>query len=267
MGALAAFILVWVRTSSLMLATPWVFGQRGVPALARLGLGGLVAALLWPVAVGPAERWLQQAAATSGQGWTAWAAAVGAEAVAGLVMAFGVNTLFSAVLLAGQLVDLPMGFSVVNVIDPTLEEQAPLIGQFHMILATLVFFGVGGHHALLTALAESLRLLPPGAIASRGELLDAALGAYSQAFVLGLRIAAPVMAAMFVADVALAVVARAVPQMNVFVVGFPVKILLGFAALLVAMPAVVAWFGGTLGQGGPGWELVARLVQSLKPIR
>lgn len=265
MEALAAFGLIWVRTSTLLFAARPVFGQPGVPGLVRLGLSALVALLLVPLAVSAPGLQVPGAAPGGGPVWAAWAYAVGREVAAGLVMAFGVNALFGAVLLAGQLVDLPMGFSVVNVVDPTMGEETPLIGQFQMLLATLVFFGVNGHHEMLRALAESLRLVPPGTGSAGAGLLDGAVGAFAGAFVLGVRLAAPVMAALFLADVALAVVARAVPQLNVFVVGFPAKILLGFAVMLLALPAFIGVLADTFGRDGELWAWVLRMMQGLTP--
>ncbi|MBE3598009.1 MAG: flagellar biosynthetic protein FliR [Limnochordaceae bacterium] len=273
MGSVAAFVLVWVRTSTLVLVARPVFGQPGVPALARLGLSAVLAWLLLPLVPIAPEAILQGlaaptgAAAGSGLGpaWAGWAYALAREAVVGAVMAFGINTVFAAIMLAGQLVDLPMGFSVVNVIDPTMGQEVPLIGQFQMLLATLVFFGVNGHHEMIRALAQSLRLVPPGAMAASGELLDATLDTFAQAFLLGIRLGAPVMAALFLSDVALAVVARAVPQLNVFVVGFPVKIVLGFVAILLALPAFTGVLSGIFGKGGGMWEWVSRMVSGLAP--
>ncbi|HEY8497784.1 MAG TPA: flagellar biosynthetic protein FliR, partial [Limnochordales bacterium] len=252
MEGLAAFGLIWVRTSTLFFAARPVFAQPGVPGLVRLGLSGIVALLLVPLVRAGAGTLLPGAGA-AGPVWAAWAYAVAKEVAAGLVMAFGVNALMGAALVAGQLVDLPMGFSVVNVVDPTMGEEIPLIGQFQMLLATLIFFGVDGHHEMLRALAESLRLVPPGAGAASGRLLEGALGAFAAAFVLGVRLAAPMMGALFLADVALAVVARAVPQLNVFVVGFPAKILLGFAVLLLALPAAIRLMGDAFGPNGELW--------------
>lgn len=263
MDALAAFGLIWVRTSTLFFAARPVFGQPGVPALARLGLSGIVALLLVPLAVTAPGLQVPGATPAGGPAWAAWAYAVGREVAAGLVMAFGINALFGAVLLAGQLVDLPMGFSVVNVVDPTLGQETPLIGQFQMLMATLVFFGVNGHHEMIRALAESLRLVPPGTGAAGAGLLDGAVGAFAGTFVLGVRLAAPVMGALFLADVALAVVARAVPQLNVFVVGFPTKILLGFAVMLLALPALIGVLAGTFGPDGELWAWVLRMMQGL----
>ena len=262
--SLATLVLIWVRTSTLFTAARPLFGLPGVPGLVRLGLSALVALMLWPQAAPPAQGPPAGGEDFGGPAWAVWAAAIGREVAVGLVMAFGVEALFGAVWLAGQLVDLPMGFSVVNVIDPTLQQETPLVGQFYLLLTTLVLFAVNGHHELIRALMESVRVLPPGQPGFFPAVTDGAVAAFARAFVLGLRMAAPVMAAMFLADVALAVVARAVPQLNVFVVGFPVKLLLGFAALLLALPGVVSAAVSTFGQGGMAWDLVGQLVQALR---
>lgn len=266
MGALAAFVLLWVRTSTLVFAARPVFGQPGVPAIVRLGLSGAMALLLLPLAGTSPASASPGPSAGSDAVWAAWAYAIGREVVVGLVMAFGINVLFGAIMLAGQLVDLPMGFSVVNVVDPTMGQEVPLVAQFQALLATLVFFGVNGHHEMVRSLADSLRLVPLGAASAGGMLLDGAVHAFTGAFVMGIRLGAPVMAALFLADVALALVARAVPQLNVFVVGFPAKIPLGFAAILLALPAFVALLAGTFGSGGGVWEWIGRMLKGLGPV-
>ena len=257
---LADLALTWVRVSTLFLAARHVFGLPGVPGLTRLGLSGLVAALLASL-LPPSQPAALPAPVGQGPGWAAWALAVGQEVGVGLVMAFGVEAMFAAVLVAGQLVDLPMGLSVVNVIDPTLQQETPLIGQFYLLLATLIFFAIDGHHQLILALAESLRRLPPGQAGLSAAAAESAVAAVSQAFLLGLRMAMPVVAALFLADVALAVVARAVPQLNVFVVGFPVKLVLGLAVLWLALPGLAGAVEGLFGEGGVAWDAVGRLLR------
>lgn len=273
--SLALLALAWVRISTLVAAARSVFGWAGLPPLARLGLSAGLALLVWPQlstgrqAAGlllSAQSATNAPAAAGGQApvaWAVWAAALAGEVAVGLAMAFGVEAIMAAAMLAGQLADLPMGFSVANVVDPTLQQEVPLLGQFYGLVAVAVLFGVNGHHEILRALVESLRVVPPGQLAFHPQLVEAAVGQLGRAFVLGLRMGAPVLGVLFLTDVALAVVARAVPQLNLFVVGFPVKLGLGLAMVMLALPAVVSLAAAALGPGGMLWEGVAGLVWAM----
>ena len=117
--------------------------------------------------------------------------------------------------------------------------------------------------AAARALVESLRVVPPGQLVFHPQLVEAAVGQLGRAFLLGLRMGAPVLGVLFLTDVALAVVARAVPQLNLFVVGFPVKLGLGLAMVMLALPAVVSLAAAALGRGGMLWEGVAGLVWAM----
>lgn len=172
----------------------------------------------------------------------------------GLIVAMVVG----AVYFAGQLLDVPVGFSMVNVIDPQTGEQTPLLAQFHFVLAILILFIVNGHHTLLLALAHSFALIPVGEVGTIGSSVDVFIKSFGKIFALGLRIALPVIGALFVTDVALGIVARAVPQINVFFVGFPLKIGLGVALLLVVLPVYVVFVAGLF---GPSGEMASSLME------
>lgn len=245
------FLPVFVRVTSFLFAVP-LWG-RGVPPLARIGLGGTMALLLSPVVQ----------AAPAGLGMEAFLLIGVVEALVGLALGVVVTTILMAVYLAGQLIDVPMGFGMVNVMDPQFGEEVPIVAQFQFIVAVLVFFLIDGHHGLFRSLAQSFVVVPVGGAAVSEGLAGAAVEIVRSMFLLGLRIALPVVSALFLTDVALGIVARAVPQINVFFVGFPLKVALGTLLLVVAMPAFVMFVGRTLGASGELGRLLGLMMRAL----
>src|SRR5690554_3397434 len=215
---LQQFLFVLMRVTAMLMALP-LFGGPGVPVHLKVGLGALTALLLLPV-VDPAP-----AVAHLGD----LLVIIAQEVFVGLSMGFVVALMFFALQVAGHLMDMPIGFGMVNVLDPHFGGQIPILGQFYNALATLIFFTINGHHGLLRALAASYNVIPLGGAAWHGGLVAVIVQAVGGMFALGVRIAAPVIAAAFLTDVALGIVSRAVPQINVFITGYPIKIAVGIA--------------------------------------
>lgn len=246
------FLIIFIRTSGLLAAMP-LFGGAGVPIHVRAGLAALVAMVLFPVVpLGPAPVEPVALVLLAAQ-----------ELAVGLAIGFIVALFMYALQVAGQLVDVPIGFGMVNVLDPNFGGQIPIMGQFFNVLAVLLFFVVNGHHVVLRALADSYREIPVGTAAWDGSVLEAALGAVSAAFLLGVRIALPVMAVTLLTDVALGIVNRAVPQINVFITGYPLKIFLGVLVTAVALPIYVTLLAALFGDGGEMARWLWRFLSAL----
>ncbi|MEC9381189.1 MAG: flagellar biosynthetic protein FliR, partial [Candidatus Latescibacterota bacterium] len=154
----------------------------------------------------------------------------------GVVMGFVVLLLFVAIQFAGQLAGLQMGFGIVNVIDPQSSNQLSIMGQFLNILAILLLLSLNGHHTILTGLVTSFETIPLGGVVLKAGLMQKMIAITAEVFIIGVKIAAPIMTALFLVTAAMGVLARTVPQMNVFMVGFPVQISVGLGAFLVCMP-------------------------------
>ncbi|HPK06646.1 MAG TPA: flagellar biosynthetic protein FliR, partial [Aminivibrio sp.] len=141
--------------------------------------------------------------------------------------------------ISGELIGISMGLSMVSLLDPLSEAQASIIGQLQFLVGLWFYFRWNGHLLMTQSVVESLRLVPPGKLAlaiswdlGAGEWLQ-------QAFVLSLRFVLPFYGAILLADVGLGFLARTVPQMNIFVLGLPLKIALGFFVLMVVLPVTV----------------------------
>lgn len=232
-------LFLLLRVGALLIAMP-LFGGPGVPQHVKIGLAGLIALLLAPIVEpGTVPEDLFMLLITSAQ-----------EIAVGLSLGFIVSLFFLGLQLAGQLMDIPVGFGMVNVLDPHFGGQIPILGQFQNVLAVLIYFTINGHHGILRALADSYSYVPIGTAAWNGALVDVMVRTVSSMFALGVRIGLPIMAAAFLTDIALGIVNRAVPQINVFITGYPIKIAVGLFTIVVALPVYVGLLGVVFGDGG-----------------
>jgi flagellar biosynthetic protein FliR len=155
------------------------------------------------------------------------------ELIIGAAMAAGFLAAYSATQVAGRVLDTQMGFGIASIFNPATRAAAPLLGTLLGMAGVSIFLAMDGHHVLIRALAQSVESLPPGSVLLTldWEALTVQSGVM---FGYGLALAAPVMSVLLLTDLALAVFARSMPQLNIFVMGFAVKILLGLVALAAA---------------------------------
>lgn len=158
------------------------------------------------------------------------------EVLLGGLLALVSAVVFAGIRFGGQLIGVQMGFSMANVIDPAGSGEVPLIGRFQELLAVTVFLAANGHHLLLQGLSYSFDAVPPGGFPALASLPALLVPLGASVFFVAIQVGAPVIGALFLTDTALGFVARAVPQMNVFLVGLPVKILVGMFFLVVTAP-------------------------------
>lgn len=220
----AAAALLWIRLGVLFFMTPLLSGFNGPPAflvLLSLGLAGLLCAGM-PAPVGRLP--------TTAAGF-AWAGLL--EAGLGMVLAFGVYAAFAAFGMAGQLLDLQIGFGTAAVFDPVTRVNSPVIGVVMNGLAVVVFFTVDAHHAFIRGIAFSVAQLPPGAMALHLSA-QAIVKQFGAMFSFALAMASPVLFMLLLLEAGMAVISRMLPQMNVYFVGLPLKILAGLCALAMA---------------------------------
>lgn len=157
------------------------------------------------------------------------------EVFVGALMAFGLFAAFGAFLFGGRILDFQMGFGVANLIDPSTNAPAPLIGTVLNMMAVMIFFLLDGHHLVLRGVAFSLQQIPPGS--AFGELnLAAIVAQFGLMFVFGLAVVAPAVFTLLLLDVGMAVMARTMPQVNMFIVGLPLKIFVGLSVLALSLP-------------------------------
>ncbi len=232
---LVAGLLIFVRALGIFTSAP-IFGHTHLPAQLKVGLALMITLVLLPVVPAPDPRVAENVLTL--------ACAAAREVVVGLVIGYVSVLLFVAIQLAGEAIDIQVGFGLANIADPLLGTQASLVGQFQYMLATLIFLALNGHHLVLGALVKSFELVPLTGMAIQPLLGTRLLDILSQIFLIGLRIGGPVMLAVFLTDLALGLLGRTLPQMNLLMVGFPIKIFVGLAMLLITISSFY-----TLSQG------------------
>ncbi len=220
------FFLVLLRISVIVAMIP-ILGDRTTPARVKGGLAILIAALVIPFVDRPA------AAADE---LFAFGLSMAGEVCIGIILGFAVRLVFAGIQLAGQLVGFQMGFSIVNIIDPVTSGQVSIIAEFQYLLAGLLFLAVDGHHVMIQAVAESYRVLPILGFHMTGELVQNLVALSRNMFVVAVKISAPVVVALMFANIGLGLVARTVPQINIFIVGFPLQIAIGLIGVGLTLP-------------------------------
>ncbi len=232
LGVAARFTLVLARVAAVIGLTP-VLGGAMVPRPVKVGLSLAIAGLLFP-RIGPVDPPASLMALTL---------AVAGEIVVGALIGFVVAALFAGVQLAGQTIAAQMGFAAASQFDPMTHANSMVVGQFQFVLAGLIFFALGGHLRVIEALAASFTRVPVAAAHLGGGVVQVVFDLTSAVFVAGLSIAAPVIAAMLLTQLGLGILARTLPQMNVFLVAFPLQIAIGLVALGLTLPLLAWWMG------------------------
>lgn len=230
MDKFTLFLLILVRMSSLFVVTP-VFGGRNVPSYLKIGLAFFCSVILVT---------LLKDANIEYTNIYSYAALILKELAIGIILGYTSYLVISALYLAGQIIDIQIGFGMVNVLDPMHDTQVPLTGNFIYIISILFFLMINGHHVLLTALFKSYNVLPINSFAFNDVLFNNMMNIFFQTFAIGFKISVPVLAASLLTEIALGILAKTVPQMNVFVVGMPLKVGVGLLTLFAMMPLFIA---------------------------
>ncbi|NLX70227.1 MAG: flagellar biosynthetic protein FliR [Clostridiales bacterium] len=230
-------LLVLARVSGIVFIS-MIFGRRNVPAVFYIGL--ILAMTFILVAYYPIfdEISLQI------NSYVQLAYLAIKELTIGAIMGYITLLTFSALLLAGQLIDTHIGFGVINVLDPHHNIQIPLIGNFYNILALVLFFIMNGHHTFIRLLMYSFEVVPPGKVVIDSGMPVIMIKMFIEYFILGVKLAVPIIASAFLAEIIFGILIRVMPQMNIFIIGLPFKVLLGLGMLFFMAPVYVDMFEG-----------------------
>ena len=234
------FILVLLRVSAIIVTMP-IFGAASTPGMVKAGLSLMIAFLLFPFVElqAPPPEILSLAVRMVG------------EIMIGIIIGFAGRLIFAGIQLAGQLVGFQMGFAIVNVFDPVSSSQVSILGQFQYLFAVLIFLAVDGHHIFLSALAESYRIILPLDFHFSAQLAQAIAELAKSLFIIAIKVGAPAITVLLMIDIGFGLIARTVPQLNILIVGFPVKIAVGLIGTGLILPLVARMMGGIfLGFGG-----------------
>ncbi|HLG72174.1 MAG TPA: flagellar biosynthetic protein FliR [Chloroflexota bacterium] len=223
------FFLVFVRVSAMLFSAPLING-RTVPAMAKVGFGLLLTMILLPLNAPHLVEVPFQ--------WLPLSLLVLKETGVGVLVGFTANMVFYAMQLAGQFVGMQTGFSVANVLDPLFSQSVSIVDQLYTLMAGLIFLGIDGHHMLILAIQQTLDIVPVGMFQVTEPMTNQMIGITGGVLVAGLRIILPILTSLLLADIALGLVTRTVPQMNVFIVGMPLKLFIGFFLVIFTLPSL-----------------------------
>lgn len=225
---IAAVMLLATRIAAALLLTPLLYAVKMPPVVRLLVVIAIACVLALPFATRPGVPLEDTASLVS---------AVLREAVIGATLGLGVLMAFAGFAVAGRLVDLQMGFGIAQVFDPQTQARVPILSALFGLLAVVFFFAVDGHHALLRGIAFSVERFPAGVGLPPDAAAEPLLRQGASLFALGFALASPVVLGLLFVEFVLGVIARNLPQVNMLLLGVPVKIVAGLFALSL-------WVGG-----------------------
>jgi flagellar biosynthesis protein FliR/FlhB len=232
-----ALILVFVRMLTFFIVVP-IFFPKGLPNTAKVALSLVVAYLLLPG--------VNYTALNITNNYTL-IAYVACEVATGLTLGFITNLCFFSIRFAGQIIDQQIGFSMVNMFDPSSESNVTLVERLMYWSSLILFFSIDGHHMLIRALIESFNSISLGKFILSGDSFNLILTAFIQFFAIGFKIAIPVVFIIIITDITLGLIGRTVPQLNVMIIGLPIKILIGLLSFVITLPILMNLFVSNFG--------------------
>ena len=227
---LDAILLVLVRMSGLFILSP-VFGRQNMPALFKIGFAFFLT-LIYVTAT-------ENLVVDYKESMVLYVVYIIKELAIGIIMGYVTYIIMSGIYLAGQIIDNQIGFGYANVLDPITNIQVPLTSNFYYTYIILIFLLINGHHMIIRALFYSYKVIPLGQLTFTSDVIQELGSLMAEMFGIALRISAPIIAAVFIADVVLGVLSKTIPEMNVFVLGMPIKVFLGLVIIMITISNAV----------------------------
>jgi len=233
-GIVLTYLLVFSRVGAMMMLLPGV-GTMGVPARVRLVLALAVSFALTPTVQ-------SQYPAAAPQTVIALVILIAQEVTAGVLVGAMAAVIMSALQVAGFLIASQIGLAYAQTLDPTQNTQGAVVGNFLTLLGTVMIFATDLHHLAIGAIAGSYRMLPPGAALPTADMAQLVIRLVSSSFALGFQLAAPFLVFGFAIYAALGVLAKLMPQLQIFFVAVPINILCGFVIMLAMLGSIITLF-------------------------
>ena len=227
---ISVLLLIFVRVSAFFVTIP-LFSYKTIPSQLKIVLAFVLSWMMY-------YTFSIEAFTINGD----YLLLVLKEAIVGLVLGLVVYIVFSAVQIAGGFIDFQMGFAMANIVDPQTGAQSPLMGQFFNFLLLLVFLSINGHHLVLDGIFYSYQFMPMDQFFPKfgdAESIEYIMKLFVAVFAVAFQMSAPIVATLFLVTLALGITGKTVPQLNIFVVGFPIKIAVGFILLMTMMGVMV----------------------------
>ncbi len=242
------FFLVLARLTPLFIVAP-LFNSRQIPTRARTGIALALALGLYPMAI---------AGQTLPDGVVEIVGLVVKELLVGLAFALCIAILFAAIDSAGALLDFMVGFAFGATVDPMTGNNSAVLTRVYMLVAIAIFIAINGDAWLIQGMSRTFDLVPLSSTPDFASIAEGVVATFTTIFASALQVAAPVIIACVLTDVGFGVVSRVVPQMNVFAVGFPVKVLVGLLVVAASLPFVGGWISD---------QLTVSVSQALQTVR
>lgn len=223
------FLIVLSRVAGFVGAIP-VFSSAQTPVQIKTGLAVLIALLLFPL-MSPAVGAVSLDPVTFGM-------LIVSELLLGMLLGLVARLIFTAVEFGATVIGFQMGFAAANVFDPQNQRQVALISQFQNVFSILIFLAINGHHLFIQTAVLSYDLLPPGQLNLSGEAVPYLMELSSHMFALGVQFSAPVLTVLLLSGLILGILARVFPQLNVFLISFPINIGTAFIVIALTLPLI-----------------------------
>jgi flagellar biosynthesis protein FliR len=224
---IGAYLWPLFRVSAMVAAAP-VFGTRSVPTKVKIMTALAITSVLVPILPVPEVNVFSPLAILI----------IAQQIMIGLIIGFAVQLVFSAVITGGQIVAMQMGLGFSLMVDPQNGQQSPVLSQFYIVFVVLVYLAINGHLVLVEVLAESFNTMP---ISAEGLVANDFMQVVrwgGNIFAGGMAIALPAISSLLVVNIAFGLMTRSAPQLNIFAIGFPITMILGFSLVMITLPNV-----------------------------
>lgn len=228
---LGYFFLIFARISGIFSSAP-IFAARNFPTVARLGFAFLLSYIIAPPILAQTNIAIPETIFP-------YLLLIASEYFIGVILGFVTYIVFYGIQMAGAILDIQIGFGMVHVLDPQLGQSIPLAGNFKYILAIIIFLATNCHHLFLSALFSSFTIVPLTKASSFSNLALILSDIVKNIYIIAIKIAFPVLISVFLTEVAVGIMAKTMPQLNIFVVGIPARIIAGLFMLVFALPFYV----------------------------
>jgi flagellar biosynthetic protein FliR len=247
--SIIVFLLVVSRISGMLNTAP-LFSTFPIPTMVKIGLSMAIGFIMYPFILHGANFQIPH-------DLVSLSFLMFKELLVGILIGFSANLIFIGIQIGGQLLSIQMGLAVAEALDPVTKQNVPIIGQFYLFTASLLFIYLNGHHYLFATVYNSYHTIPIGLnFEFTADIVQKLLFFTSQLFSIAFAIIMPIFGLLFVIDLALAFISKMMPQMNIFMVGLPIKIYLGIVLMSLFITTTAAYLSG----------LIQTLLENLKNI-
>lgn len=237
--SMLVFILVMSRISGMIVTAP-LFSTFPIPPMVKVGLSALSAFIMYPLILNYSNFQVPHDLVTMGL-------LVFKELFVGILIGFCAGIIFVGIQIGGQLLSLQMGLTIAEAMDPVTKQHVPIIGQYYLFTASLVFIYLNGYQWLFNAVYDSYKTIPISLnFEFTTQIVDKILIFIGQLFPIAFGIIMPIFALLFITDIALALVSKMMPQMNIFMVGLPLKIYVGLFFMAIYIIPTASYLSGLI---------------------